>query len=155
MPSALKLDHIAMPIRDVAATQRFYTEILGLPLLAAHSGDDWGGRSWLMMIFGLGDARQLALVAFKGTPGPLTDGLPEDARHFALAADSKRELQGWKQRLEQRGVPFREEDHGAQRSIYFKDPNGIVIEITAPASAALSHEAGRQAAETVAGWLKG
>jgi glyoxylase I family protein len=155
MPAALKLDHVAMPIRDVAGTHRFYTEVLGLPLLAAHAGDDWGGREWLTMIFGVGDARQIILTAFRGTPGPLTDGLPEDARHIALAADSKRELQGWRQRLEQKGIAFREEDHGAQRSLYFKDPNGIILEVTAPASAAISSPPGKQAAETVALWLKG
>jgi hypothetical protein len=28
----------------------------------------------------------------------------------------------------------RDEDHGTQQSIYFEDPNGVVLEITTPAS---------------------
>jgi catechol 2,3-dioxygenase-like lactoylglutathione lyase family enzyme len=155
MTAALKLDHVAIPIRDVAASQRFYSDVLGLPLLTALTGDDWGGRQWLMMIFGAGDARQIALIAFKGSHGPLSDGLPEDARHYAFAADSKRDLLGWKQRLEQKGVAHWEEDHGSQRSLYFKDPNGIVLEIIAPASAAISAPPGRQAGDIVSAWLKG
>ncbi len=58
-------------------------------------------------------------------------------------------LLGWKQRLEQKGVAFWEEDHGAQRSLLFKDPNGIVLEITAPASAAISAPPAKQAFDTV------
>jgi catechol 2,3-dioxygenase-like lactoylglutathione lyase family enzyme len=39
----LQLDHVALPIREVEASQRFYSEVLGLPLVEALSGDDWEG----------------------------------------------------------------------------------------------------------------
>jgi catechol-2,3-dioxygenase len=47
-------------------------------------------------------------------------------------------LDAWKRRLGEAGVALSEEDHGDQRSIYFNDPSGIVLEITAPPSPALS-----------------
>jgi catechol 2,3-dioxygenase-like lactoylglutathione lyase family enzyme len=152
--AALKFDHVGLAIRDVAESQHFYTEVLGLPLLAAQAGDDWGGYPWLMMIFGAGDARQLALIAFRNRPPALADGLPEDVRHYAFATDSKRDLLAWKQRLEKKGVAYWEEEHGPQRSILFKDPNGIVLEITAPASAAISSPPAARASDTIAQWLK-
>lgn len=59
-PPPLRIDHLALPMYDAAATRIFYEEVLGLPLLDAHSGDDWHGMPWLMMIFGDADGRQLA-----------------------------------------------------------------------------------------------
>jgi catechol 2,3-dioxygenase-like lactoylglutathione lyase family enzyme len=152
--ASLKLDHVAMPIREVAASQRFYGEVLGLPLLSVVTGDDWDGHAWLMMTFGIGDARQIALIALRGALPPAPDTLPADARHYAFAADSKRDLLAWKQRLEKKGVAFWEEDHGPQRSLYFKDPNGIVLEITAPSSGAISGPPPTRMAEAIAAWLK-
>lgn len=131
---ALQIDHLALPIFDVAATYRFYSEVMELPLLESFSGPDWGGRPWLMMIFMIADGRQLALCALRGAKRPDPDGLPEDLRHFAFSVASKAEQAAWKERLETRGVKFWEEDHGTQQSVYFRDPNGIVLEITTPAS---------------------
>jgi hypothetical protein len=47
---------------------------------------------------------------------------------------SKAEQTAWKKRLKARSVKFWEEDHGEQQSVYFQDPNGIVLEITTPSS---------------------
>jgi glyoxylase I family protein len=130
----LKIDHWALPIFDVEATYRFYTDVLELPLLETFTGDDWGGKPWLMMIFELAEGRQLALCALRGARPPRPDGLPADVRHFAFSVASKTEQTAWKKRLKAQGVAFSEEDHGTQQSIYFQDPNGIVLEITTPAS---------------------
>jgi glyoxylase I family protein len=132
----LSLDHIAFPIFDVKRTHYFYTEVLGLPLVAAHTGDDWGGKEWLMMIFSLSDNRQLALVALKGARKPAGRRVPADSHHFAFSVTGNREFKAWQQKLRSANVEFSEEDHGTQRSIYFSDPNGYVIEITMPASSA-------------------
>jgi catechol 2,3-dioxygenase-like lactoylglutathione lyase family enzyme len=131
--AALRFDHLALPVYDAAATYRFYTEVLGLPLLDAMSGDDWGGRPWLMMFFGAG-AQLLALCALRGARPPPRDDLPEDARHYAFAVASAAEQRRWMARLEAHGVAYTEEDHGRQHSVYFRDPNGIVLELTTPAS---------------------
>jgi catechol 2,3-dioxygenase-like lactoylglutathione lyase family enzyme len=47
----LRFDHLALPVYDAAGTYRFYSEVLQLPLVDALSGDDWGGKAWLMMFF--------------------------------------------------------------------------------------------------------
>jgi glyoxylase I family protein len=155
MPTpALNVDHWALPIFDVEATYRFYKDVLELPLLASYSGDDWGGKPWLMMIFGAADGRQLALCALRGAKRPPVDGLPADVRHFAFAVASKRERTAWKQRLEKHGVTFSEEDHGAQQSLYFQDPNGIVLEITSPPSPGQYATAEPGAHDVVKQWLE-
>ena len=48
--TALRLDHVAIPIRDADATAAFYGGVLGPPLINALTGADWGGREWLMLI---------------------------------------------------------------------------------------------------------
>ena len=128
----LTLDHVVFPVRDGEKTLAFYGELLGLPLVQSLSGDDWGGYPWLMMIFGLGEDRELVTVALRGAPEPSYAGLPVDVRHYALTAGSEADLNVWRQRLQAAGVAFWEEDHGDQRSLYFPDPDGVILEITWP-----------------------
>lgn len=130
----LHLDHFALPVYDAARTLDFYGEVLQLPLVDALSGDDWGGKPWLMMFFGLEGGQLLALSALYGAQPPRPDGLPADVRHYAFSVSSSAEQEQWKERLRRHGVPFSEEDHGEQHSIYFSDPNGIVLEVTTPPS---------------------
>lgn len=130
----LTLDHVVLPVRDAEASLRFYTEVMGLPLVAAHSGDDWDGYPWLMMIFGISGRQELVAVALKGAPAPDYRGVPIDARHYALAAESAADLGAWRARLTQADVDFWEEAHGDQDSLYFPDPDGVIFEITWPPS---------------------
>lgn len=149
--TALRLDHLAIPVYHTAATYRFYSEVLQLPLVDAHSGDDWGGRPWLMMFFAAG-SQLLALCALRGAQPPPPEALPADLRHYAFTVASLAEQQQWLARLRAHGIPCSEEDHGAQHSIYFQDPNGVMLEITAPPSAAAT-AANPRAAQQVREWL--
>jgi len=149
----LALDHVAIPVHDAAATCRFYGEVLELPLVDALYGDDWGGHPWLMMIFGLAEGRQIALVALRGVAPAEDPRLPRDVRHVAMSVATLRDLDRWKQRLGAHHIEYVEEDHGAQRSIYFSDPSGVMLEITAPPAAVAAPVQGARA--IVDGWLAG
>lgn len=127
----LRLDHVVVPIWDVEQSIAFYRDLLGLKLVAAHDGGDWGGFPWLMLIFALSDKREIVLVHFAGARKPARDKLPKDARHIAMAETGA--LEPWRKKLREAEVDFWEEDHGeGQQSLYFEDPNGIVLEITSP-----------------------
>jgi catechol 2,3-dioxygenase-like lactoylglutathione lyase family enzyme len=130
----LKSDHYVIPVWDAAASLAFYREVLGLPLVQTVTGDDWGGRPWLMMIFGLADGRELVLVALRGAARPAAGDLPPDTRHYALSVASPEDQEGFRSRLQAAAVAFWEEDHGPQHSLYFPDPNGVILEITTPAT---------------------
>jgi catechol 2,3-dioxygenase-like lactoylglutathione lyase family enzyme len=132
-PSPLQFDHVVVPVRDAQESRRFYRDTLGLPLVAALSGDDWGGYRWLMMVYGLGTGGQhLATVAFDGLDRQFDDLYPRDARHFALAVSSAVEWRLWRARLSGAGAAFWEETHGDQQSLYLLDPSGNVLEIATP-----------------------
>lgn len=130
----LKLDHTVFPVRDAVATMRFYREILGLPLVGAHEGPDWGGYPWLMLSFGLSGGDHLVCVALKGAPEPDYKTLPADARHYAMAAGSAEEFEAWRSKVTAAVPGAWEEDHGDQRSVYFPDPDGVILEVTWPPS---------------------
>jgi len=132
----LKLDHVVFPVRDAERTLAFYRETLGLPLVAAHTGDDWDGHPWLMMIFGLAHGQEIVCVALEGAPQPDYRGLPIDARHYALSCADAVELDLWRDRLAEAGVDYWEERHGEGASVYFPDPDGVILELTWPPSAA-------------------
>ena len=149
----LTLDHVVFPVRDAEATLKFYAEVLGLPLVETLSGDDWDGYPWLMMIFGLGAKHELVTVALRGAPAPDYRGVPVDARHYALAAESAEAFEAWRERLRGAGVAFWEEGHGEQASIYFPDPDGVILEITWPAST-VRQAAKPDAVETVRRWVR-
>jgi len=150
----LTLDHVVMPVRDAEATLTFYTKVLELPLVEAFSGDDWDGYPWLMMIFGLGGKQELVAVALRGAPAPDYRGVPVDARHYALAAASADDLNRWRERLLEAKVDFWEEGHGEQSSIYFPDPDGVIFEITWPATT-VPRMANAAAHTAVQRWVKG
>ncbi len=146
----LALDHMALPVYDAAATHAFYGEFLGLPLVNAFTGDDWGGKPWLMMIYGLADGRELALVALRGEKRPRRRE-PRDLPHFALSAPTHAALDVWIAKIKDARLHHWEERHGAQRSVYVEDPNGIMLEITAPPSKA-GGAASARAVELIKSW---
>lgn len=147
----LTLDHVAIPISDARRSRQFYGEVLGLPLVAAMSGDDWDGHAWLLMFFKLEDGRLLALTTFAGVDADARHTrLPSDARHYALGTG---DLQAWRVRLAQHNIAVREEDHGTQRSLFIEDPDHTVWEITSPASRIGFAEETAQAEVVVERWL--
>lgn len=126
--NSLRFDHVAVPVHDAQAAYDLFANTLGLPLMAAYSGDDWDGAEWLMMLFGLCDGGQVALCALPGTrkvKQPVTD-LP----HFALATGNAAQLKPWENKLTAAGFATRREDHGDQLSVYFEDRSGLTWEIT-------------------------
>jgi catechol 2,3-dioxygenase-like lactoylglutathione lyase family enzyme len=152
-PPGLRLDHVVFPVGDAVRTLAFYRDVLELPLVEALSGDDWDGYPWLMMIFGLAGGGELVTVALRGAPQPDYDGLPMDARHYALSVQGEGDLGRWRERLAVAGVRYWEERHGDRGSLYFPDPDGVVLELTWPPSSASAGDS-PQAALTVQHWIK-
>lgn len=148
----LKTDHIVFPVWDAEASLRFYREVMGFKLTAAHSGPDWGGYPWLMLFLSPGDGREIVLVGLKGAKRPPKDKLARDVRHLAFAESSVAKIAAWRRKLDKAKVVFWEERHGPRHSLYFEDPNGVVLEITAPPSRPAKRESGA-ALEKARKWM--
>jgi Lactoylglutathione lyase and related lyases len=125
---SLRFDHVAVPVHDAKSACQLFADTLGLPLMAAYTGDDWDGAPWLMMIFGLAEDGQVALCARHGAKKSRQQA--SDLPHFALATAGKAQLAAWERKLKAAGFAIRHEDHGDQQSIYFEDRSGLTWEIT-------------------------
>ena len=130
--------HIALACRDVEETHRFYGDLLGLRLVHTEVQAGAGGAV-RHFFYDLGDGSCIAFFDLHnvGEPEPLETaistglGLPVWVNHIALRRELD-ELPGIKDRLEKRGVaPTMEADHGWCTSLYYTDPNGILIEFCA------------------------
>jgi catechol 2,3-dioxygenase-like lactoylglutathione lyase family enzyme len=127
------LHHNAYRCRDSEETRRFYEDFLGLPLAdALDIGETKTGRAThvLHTFYEMGDG---SFLAFFEAPDMPFDFKPQHDYdlHIALEVD-ERTLQQMYARGKAHGVETRGiVDHGFIHSIYFRDPNGYVIELTA------------------------
>ena len=127
------LHHNAYRCRDSEKTRRFYEGFLGLKLAGTlEIKESKSGRktNTLHTFYELGDGSYLAFfeapdMAFKFKAQHDYD------LHIALEVDARTLktmlVKGKAAGIETRGVS----DHGFIRSIYFRDPNGYVIELAA------------------------
>ncbi len=127
------LHHNAYRCRDSEETRRFYEGFLGLPLAGTlEIGETKSGRKTdtLHTFYQLGDGSYLAFFEAPDMPFEFKTQHDYDL-HIALEVDAQTLhamfAQGKAAGIETRGIS----DHGFIHSIYFRDPNGYVIELTA------------------------
>jgi catechol 2,3-dioxygenase-like lactoylglutathione lyase family enzyme len=155
------VNHLALVCRDMAETQDFYTRILGMPLVKTIALPDGG----LHFFFDCGGGNLLAFFWWENAPAAApgiasVEDFPRkpmsavgSMNHVAFTVDED-ELAPAIERLQEAGVRVlpqvvnhddspmgvaRENGPGVfVRSVYFRDPNGIMLEF-----AALTRELGR------------
>jgi catechol 2,3-dioxygenase-like lactoylglutathione lyase family enzyme len=127
------LHHNAYRCRDSEQTRRFYEDFLGLPLVNAFRiSETKSGRRTdvLHSFYRMDDGSCLAFFEAPDMPFEFKEQHDYDL-HIALEvtrADLRRMLEKGKAAgIDTRGIS----DHGFIDSIYFRDPNGYVIELTA------------------------
>jgi catechol 2,3-dioxygenase-like lactoylglutathione lyase family enzyme len=127
------LHHNAYRCRDSEQTRAFYEGFLGLPLAETMEiGETKSGRKTetLHTFYRLGDGSYLAFFEAPDMPFEFKAQHDFDL-HIALEVDATT-LQDMLARGKAAGVETRGvSDHGFIHSIYFRDPNGYVIELTA------------------------
>ena len=139
------VNHTARPTWKLKETVEFYRDVLGLPLVHTISARGWGPAThpdFLHFFFDSGNGSTIAFFYYLGADPPAElnnrpklPPVPQDhvfdATHTAWVVDSAEELEAWKRHLEDKDVEVVETRHEVIESIYFRDPNGYVIELTA------------------------
>jgi catechol 2,3-dioxygenase-like lactoylglutathione lyase family enzyme len=134
MPTVAGVIETALYVDDLERSGRFYGEVFGFRLLMAEDR---------MRAYSVADKQVLLLFKTGGSaqPSPMHGGVipPHDGRGmlhlaFAIAPD---DLEPWKRRLEDEGVALESQVHcGDDRpqgdSLYFRDPDGHLIELITP-----------------------
>jgi catechol 2,3-dioxygenase-like lactoylglutathione lyase family enzyme len=117
------IDHIAINVRDVERSVRWYCDILGLERRYA---DVWGSQP---AVVGIGTT-SLALFPVEGpNPQPRPGRDVITMRHIAFRA-SRSNFEQAIAELQARGITPEIQDHQISQSVYFNDPDGHEIEIT-------------------------
>jgi catechol 2,3-dioxygenase-like lactoylglutathione lyase family enzyme len=137
----MPLHHVAYATRDVEATTHFYEDLMGFPLV--HTEVQAMGESWLRHVFydigpnEQGEAESIAFFQFHQVgeqPEWTTDlsdgvGLPFWVNHCAFRATAEQQ-EAVRARMTADGIePAMEQDHGWCHSLYYLDPNGIMVEL--------------------------
>jgi glyoxylase I family protein len=123
-----QLHHYAYRAKDAEETRHFYEDILGLPLYHIIQSDYVPSTGeycpYTHFFFRLQDGNDEAAL-----PSPNT---PLWVNHISFRVNTVADLEAMKARLEADGIEvLGVTDHHIFKSIYFFDPNGVRLELTA------------------------
>ena len=119
--------HLALICSDVDRTIRFYQDVVGFPLVEIFENRDYPGSTHFF--FDIGNGNMLAFFDFPGLGlGPAVETLGS-IQHVAISV-SKANIAAAKARLDEHGVAYLGPDRGIEDSIYFRDPDGVQVELT-------------------------
>ena len=131
LPKLAGVLETALYTDDLARARVFYEEVLGLAALTSDTrflAFDVGGHS-VLLLFLRGSTRET--LHLPGGTIPPHDGNGPIHMAFAITAA---ELPGWEQRLGERKVAIegRTDWPRGGKSIYFRDPDGHLLELVTP-----------------------
>ena len=123
MAKPKQLGHLVLRVRDLDASEQWYSEVLGLHTTNKRPG------SMIFMSAKEGSSHELALVSV----GPDAPG-PEESRvglyHFAWEMESLEDLQELYAHMKAKDVNIGGiGDHGISLGVYLFDPDGNEIEV--------------------------
>ena len=117
------LDHVAIRVKDMEASVRWYKQVLGL---RKYSFKEWGTYPVFMMAGTSG----VALFPEKSSSEDRSLQEKRCVDHFAFNV-SMTDLEEAKSHYDALGLEFKEQDHFFFISVYTTDPDGHTVELTA------------------------
>jgi glyoxylase I family protein len=124
--TARGIHHAAFVCKDVEQTIRFYQDFLGFPLVELVENRDYKGSSHFF--FDLGNGNLLGFFDFPGHDHAPYEETIGALQHLAISVDAE-QFAAAKNKLEQNRIEYLGPDRGAEDSLYFRDPNGMGIEL--------------------------
>ncbi len=131
MPKLKTILETALYVDDLSRAREFYEDTLGLNLLRADHrmcAFDVGGKS-VLLLFLRGGSMQVMTVP--GGTIPPHDG--HGPLHMAFAIDAE-ELPAWEARFQEQGIVIEGRTSWSRggQSLYFRDPDGHLLELATP-----------------------
>lgn len=124
--TARGVHHAAFICKDVEQTIGFYQGLLGFPLVELVENRDYVGSSHFF--FDIGNRNLLGFFDFPGYDLPEFRETIGALQHMAISVSAE-QFAAAKAKLESAGVEYLGPDRGADDSLYFRDPNGMGIEL--------------------------
>ncbi len=120
------IHHVAIICSNYAVSKRFYTETLGLAVIAEHYRE---ARRSYKLDLALPRGGQLELFSFTDAPPRPSRPEAQGLRHLAFAVDDIVQSKAW---LERQGVAveaIRLDEYTGRRFTFFADPDGLPLEL--------------------------
>ncbi|WP_226687288.1 VOC family protein [Stutzerimonas stutzeri] len=120
------IHHVAIICSNYAVSKRFYTETLGLAVIAEHYRE---ARRSYKLDLALPQGGQLELFSFPDAPPRPSRPEAQGLRHLAFAVDEVAQSKAW---LERQGVAveaIRLDEYTGRRFTFFADPDGLPLEL--------------------------
>jgi glyoxylase I family protein len=118
--------HLALICRDPEETIKFYQEFLGFPLVELVENRDYAGSSHFF--FDIGDKNLLGFFDFPGHEHPAWMETIGGVQHLAISISAE-QYDAAKKKLDESGMDYLGPDRGVEESMYFRDPNGVGLEL--------------------------
>ena len=120
------IHHVAVICSDYATSKRFYTEVLGLPIIRETYRQ---ARASYKLDLKVGDQAQIELFSFPQPPERPSRPEACGLRHLSFAVEN---LEDAIAELEAHGVavePIRLDELTSKRFTFFKDPDDLPLEL--------------------------
>jgi catechol 2,3-dioxygenase-like lactoylglutathione lyase family enzyme len=134
----MAFSHVGLSTLDLDRTRAFYEGVLGFRVVRADIMEVKEGGRIRHVFFDAGDGQLIAFMEPRGVRGIPAEydaginrglGLPDMFYHFAFEVESVAALEAKRAELIAKGVRVTPlVDHEWAQSIYFKDPNGLLLE---------------------------
>ncbi|EMC4025503.1 VOC family protein [Vibrio cholerae] len=121
-----RIHHAAIICSNYPRSKAFYTEILGLRVVAENYR---AARDSYKLDLALPDGSQIELFSFPNAPERPSFPEAQGLRHLAFVVDDVAEI---KAQLEQQGVsvePIRIDENTGKAYTFFADPDGLPLEL--------------------------
>ena len=125
-PTLNAIHHVAIICSDYQTSKRFYTELLGLKVLAENYRavrDSW------KLDLALPNGNQIELFSFPNPPARPSQPEAQGLRHLAFVVDNVAEFADY---LTAQGVavePIRIDEFTGKAFTFFQDPDGLPLEL--------------------------
>lgn len=120
------MNHAVLYVRDARRHQQFYEAVLGFSTVI----EDPDGAFVFLRAPGSSNHHDLACFSIGSAAAPSTAGREQvGLYHLAWEVPTLADLEDHRARLDDAGALIGASDHGANKSLYAKDPDGIEFEV--------------------------
>ncbi len=121
-----QIHHVAIICSDYEVSKHFYTQILGLRIIAEHHRAE---RHSYKLDLAIGSEEQIELFSFPDPPPRMTNPEARGLRHLAFVID---DIEVQARLLNEYGVtvqPVRIDECTGKKFTFFFDPDGLPLEL--------------------------
>ncbi len=121
-----RIHHAAIICSDYEVSKRFYTQVLGLEIIAENYRKE---RESYKLDLQLPNGGQIELFSLPGSPARLSYPEALGLRHLAFVVDDVSQSKALLESSEVRVEEIRIDEYTGKRFVFFADPDGLPLEL--------------------------